>query len=49
MEGYFEHLEMEQMVKQGCMTPMQVIVSFSKNNSEALGIDKESARSPKAK
>jgi imidazolonepropionase-like amidohydrolase len=41
MEGYFEHLEMEQMVKQGGMTPMQVIVSFSKTNSEALGIDKE--------
>jgi imidazolonepropionase-like amidohydrolase len=29
------------MVKQSGMTPMQVIVSFSKTNAEALGIDKK--------
>ncbi len=39
-EGFFEHLEMEQMVKYG-MTPMQVIEAFSKINSEILGIDKD--------
>ena len=36
--GYFEHLETEIMVESG-LTPMQVIVAFSKNSSEALGID----------
>jgi imidazolonepropionase-like amidohydrolase len=40
-EGFFEHLEMELMVKNGGMTPMQVIQSFSKTNSEALGVEKE--------
>ncbi len=39
-EGYFEHVEMEQMVKYG-MTPMQVIQAFSRTNSEVLGIDKD--------
>jgi imidazolonepropionase-like amidohydrolase len=39
-EGYFEHMEMELMVKNG-MTPMQVITAFSKTNSEALGIEKD--------
>jgi imidazolonepropionase-like amidohydrolase len=39
-EGYFEHLEMELMVKYG-MTPMQVIQAFSQTNSEILGIDKD--------
>jgi imidazolonepropionase-like amidohydrolase len=39
-EGYFEHLEMELMARNG-MTPMQVIQAFSKTNSEALGIDKD--------
>jgi len=39
-EGFFEHLEMEIMVKYG-MTPMQVIQAFSKTNSEILGIDKD--------
>jgi imidazolonepropionase-like amidohydrolase len=39
-EGYFEHLEMELMVKNG-MSCMQVIQAFSKTNSEALGIDKD--------
>lgn len=36
--GYFEHWEAELMVQAG-LTPMQVIVSFSKTASEALGID----------
>jgi imidazolonepropionase-like amidohydrolase len=40
-EGFFEHLEMELMVKNGGMTPMQVIQAFSKTNSEALGIEKD--------
>jgi imidazolonepropionase-like amidohydrolase len=39
-EGFFEHLEMELMVKYG-MTPMQVIQAFSKTNSEIIGIDKD--------
>jgi imidazolonepropionase-like amidohydrolase len=40
-EGFFEHLEMELMVKNGGMTPMQVIQAFSKTNSEALGIEND--------
>jgi imidazolonepropionase-like amidohydrolase len=40
-EGFFEHLEMELMVKNGGMTPMQVIEAYSKINSEALGVDKD--------
>lgn len=40
-EGFFEHLEMELMVKEGAMTPMQVIQAFSKTNSEELGVDKD--------
>jgi imidazolonepropionase-like amidohydrolase len=40
-EGFFEHLEMELMVKDGGMTPMQVITAFSKTNSEALGVEKD--------
>ncbi len=36
--GYFEHMEAELMVEAG-LTPMQVIVAFSKNSSEALGTD----------
>ncbi len=40
-EGFFEHLEMELMVKSAGMTPMQVIQAFSKVNSEALGVDKD--------
>jgi imidazolonepropionase-like amidohydrolase len=39
-EGFFEHLEAELMVKNGGMTPMQVIEAFSKINSEALGVEK---------
>jgi imidazolonepropionase-like amidohydrolase len=38
-EGFWEHLEMELMVKNAGMTPMQVIVAYSKTNAEALGID----------
>ena len=38
--GYFEHWEAELMVEAG-MTPMQVIVSFSKNASEALGVERD--------
>jgi imidazolonepropionase-like amidohydrolase len=40
-EGFFEHLEMELMVKNAGMTPMQVIQAFSKVNSEALGVEKD--------
>jgi imidazolonepropionase-like amidohydrolase len=40
IQGYSEHREMELMVQSG-LTPMQVIQSFSKDASEALGIDKE--------
>ena len=40
IQGYSEHREMELMVQAG-LTPMQVIQSFSKSASEALGIDKE--------
>jgi imidazolonepropionase-like amidohydrolase len=40
IQGHSEHREMELMVEAG-MTPMQVIQSFSKGASEALGIDKE--------
>ncbi len=40
VQGFSEHREMELMVQSG-LTPMQVIQSFSKNASEALGIDKE--------
>jgi imidazolonepropionase-like amidohydrolase len=39
-EGYWEHFEMELMVKDAGMTPMQVITAYSKTNAEALGIDK---------
>jgi imidazolonepropionase-like amidohydrolase len=40
IQGFFEHRQMELMVEAG-LTPMQVIQAFSKNASEALGIDKE--------
>jgi imidazolonepropionase-like amidohydrolase len=40
IQGYSEHREMELMVQSG-LTPMQVIQSFSKGASDALGIDKE--------
>ena len=40
IQGHSEHREMELMVQSG-MTPMQVIQSFSKGASEALGLNKE--------
>ena len=40
MQGYFEHRQMELMIKAG-LTPMQVIQSFSKGSSEALGLDRD--------
>jgi imidazolonepropionase-like amidohydrolase len=40
IQGFSEHREMELMVQSG-LTPMQVIQSFSKGASQALGIDKE--------
>jgi imidazolonepropionase-like amidohydrolase len=40
VQGFSEHREMELMVQSG-MTPMQVIRSFSKGASEALGIEKD--------
>ncbi len=38
--GYFEHWEAELMVQAG-LTPMQVIVAFSKNSAEGLGIARD--------
>jgi imidazolonepropionase-like amidohydrolase len=40
IQGFFEHRQMELMRDAG-LSPMQVIQTFSKNNSELLGIDKE--------
>jgi imidazolonepropionase-like amidohydrolase len=40
IQGYFEHRQMELMRDAG-LTPMQIVVAFSKNNSEILGIDKD--------
>jgi imidazolonepropionase-like amidohydrolase len=40
IQGWFEHRQMELMRDAG-LTPMQIIQSFSKNNSEMLGIDKD--------
>ena len=40
IQGFSEHREMELMVQSG-LTPMQVLQSFSKGASEALGIDKD--------
>jgi len=40
IQGFFEHRQMELLVQAG-LTPMQVIQSFSKNNSEMLGIDRD--------
>jgi imidazolonepropionase-like amidohydrolase len=38
--GFFEHRQMELMIQAG-LTPVQVIRSFSRNNAEAYGIDKD--------
>ena len=40
VQGYYEHRQMELMIQTG-FTPMLVIQSFSKINSEMLGIDKD--------
>jgi len=40
IQGYYEHRQMELLMQAG-LTPMQVIQSFSKNNSEMFGIDKD--------
>jgi imidazolonepropionase-like amidohydrolase len=40
IQGFYEHRQMELLMQAG-LTPMQVIQSFSKNNSEMLGIDKD--------
>ncbi len=40
IQGWFEHRQMELMRDAG-LTPMQIIVAFSRNNSEMLGIDKD--------
>jgi imidazolonepropionase-like amidohydrolase len=40
IQGFFEHRQMELLVEAG-LTPMQVIQTFSKNNSEMFGIDKD--------
>jgi imidazolonepropionase-like amidohydrolase len=40
IQGFFEHRQMELMRDAG-LTPMQIIVAFSRSNSEMLGIDKD--------
>jgi imidazolonepropionase-like amidohydrolase len=40
IQGFFEHRQME-LLRDAGLTPMQVIQTFSKNNSELLGLDKE--------
>jgi imidazolonepropionase-like amidohydrolase len=40
IQGFFEHRQME-LLREAGLTPMQVIQSFSKNNSELLGVDKD--------
>jgi imidazolonepropionase-like amidohydrolase len=40
IQGWFEHRQMELMRDAG-LTPMQIIQSFSKNNAEMLGIDRD--------
>jgi imidazolonepropionase-like amidohydrolase len=40
IQGFYEHRQMELLVEAG-LTPMQVIQSFSKNNAEMFGIDKD--------
>lgn len=38
-QGYFEHKEMEMMVKDAGLTPMQVIVAATGASAEALGLE----------
>jgi imidazolonepropionase-like amidohydrolase len=40
VQGFSEHRQME-LLRSAGLTPMQIIVMFSKNNSELLGIDKD--------
>jgi imidazolonepropionase-like amidohydrolase len=40
VQGYFEHRQME-LLREAGLTPTQIIQSFSKNNAELLGIDKD--------
>jgi imidazolonepropionase-like amidohydrolase len=40
IQGFYEHRQMDLLVQAG-LTPMQIIQSFSKNNSEMFGIDKD--------
>jgi imidazolonepropionase-like amidohydrolase len=39
-QGYFEHLELEQMVKSG-LTPMQALVAATKGSAQCLEIDNQ--------
>lgn len=39
-QGYFEHLELEQMVKAG-LTPMQALVAATKGSAQCLQIDRQ--------
>ncbi|MDQ4140739.1 MAG: amidohydrolase family protein, partial [Bacteroidota bacterium] len=43
--GYFEHLEMEMMAEAG-LTPMQIIVSATKNAAEYMGLKNLGTLSP---
>ena len=40
LQGWFEHRQME-LLRDAGLSPMQIIQTFSKNNSEMLGIDKD--------
>lgn len=40
VQGFSEHRQMD-LLRDAGLTPMQIIVSFSKSNSELLGIDKD--------
>jgi imidazolonepropionase-like amidohydrolase len=40
VQGYFEHRQME-LLREAGLTPMQIIQTFSKNNAEMFGIDKD--------
>jgi imidazolonepropionase-like amidohydrolase len=40
IQGFYEQRQME-LLRDAGLTPMQIIQTFSKNTSEALGIDKE--------
>jgi imidazolonepropionase-like amidohydrolase len=40
LQGWFEHRQME-LLRNAGLSPMQILQTFSKNNSEILGIDKD--------